>query len=130
MADRERLELYKQHRAGESKYTYFLLAAAASAIAFAVQKTSGFGLSWFQRPLAFAVLSWRISFYCGCQSVTLAQRGSYMNSQLFDIMDGVHPMQPPGGVQGVQEAKSAFCRRWMMSIRRTRFMASGNFAFL
>ena len=32
-------ELWLQHRAGQDKYTYFLLAVTASAIVFAVQKT-------------------------------------------------------------------------------------------
>ena len=38
--NKELIDLYKQHATGQEKYTYFLLAAAASALAFEIQKTA------------------------------------------------------------------------------------------
>ena len=85
MADNERIELSKLYVAGESRYSYFLLAAAASAIAFAVQKTSGLRLSWYEIPLAFAVVCWGISFYFGCRCVNLMQGAMFMNISMLEL---------------------------------------------
>jgi hypothetical protein len=52
----------------QSKYIYFLLAAAASAITLVVQRTTGCCLNWNMLPLGVAVLCWAISFYAGCQN--------------------------------------------------------------
>jgi hypothetical protein len=46
MSDNDLMELHKQHRTGQDKYSYFLLAVAASGIAFSIEKTSGLNLSW------------------------------------------------------------------------------------
>ena len=59
--DQELMEIHKQHRTGQDKYTYFLLAVTASAVAFSVQKTSGLVLSWSLLPLGIAVLTWGTS---------------------------------------------------------------------
>jgi len=60
--DSEIFELYKQHQTGQDKYTYFLLATAAAAIAFAVQKTEGLRLSWWLLPSGAAILCRGASF--------------------------------------------------------------------
>jgi hypothetical protein len=53
--------------AGQDKYTHFLLATAAAAIAFSVQRTSDVAAAWSQLPLATAVGLWGYSFWCGCR---------------------------------------------------------------
>jgi len=95
MTEQEMLELHKQHREGQSKYTYFLLAVAASAVAFAVQKTSGARLSWPMIPLGLAALSWGLSFYCGCKNLLWVQTAIYTNYSLLQLKSGVHAEQPP-----------------------------------
>ena len=96
MADnKELLELYKQHQAGEDKYTYFLLAAAAAALAFAVQKTEGAVLSWWLLPVAASALCWGLSFFFGCKRLTWVQTALYSNYTLLQLKAGVHPEQPP-----------------------------------
>jgi len=95
MTEQRILELYKQHREGHSKYTYFLLAAAASAVAFAVQKTSGEKLSCSMIPLGLATISWGLSFYCGCKSLLWAQAVILANYDLLQLKSGTHPEQPP-----------------------------------
>ena len=85
MADNDRVELSKIYATGESEYSYFLLAATASAIAFAVQKTSGLRLSYYEIPLAFAVLCWGISFYIGCRCVNLTQGAMFMNITMLEL---------------------------------------------
>jgi hypothetical protein len=65
---------------GESqeKYTHFLLATTAAAIAFSVQKTNGIGVSWSQIPLGLAVASWGYSFWCGCNRLTSMQEIAFV----------------------------------------------------
>jgi hypothetical protein len=72
LADRE-LELFGQHRAEQSKYTYFLLAAAASGIALAVRVTADAVLHWSLVPVALSVVSWGASFYHGCVYLQITQ---------------------------------------------------------
>ena len=87
----EIFEMYKQHRAGQDKYTYFLLATAAAAIAFAVQKTEGLLISWWLLPVAFAILFWGVSFYYGCKHINWAQTAIQANYNLLQLNQGVHP---------------------------------------
>ncbi len=60
-------------RTARDKHTYFLLAASASAIAFAITQTRTLGVSWSQVPLALAVLFWGLSFYFGCKCARYTQ---------------------------------------------------------
>lgn len=87
-------DLYKLHRAGQDKYTYFLLAAAGAAVAFAVTKTEGLTLSWWLVPVGLAILSWGCSFYCGCTNVLFVQGAVAANTTLLKLRMGSHPMQP------------------------------------
>ena len=104
------LELYKQHRTGQDKYTYFLLAAAGAAIGFAIQKTEGLVLSWWLLPVAVATPCWVVSFYFGCKNLIWVQTTIYSNYNLLQLRRGVHPEQPPhpqlvqAAISGVEEA--------------------------
>lgn len=63
MTDSGITELYRAHRTAQDKYTYFILAAAGAAIAFALNQTHDATLSWFKLPLGAAVLCWGLSFF-------------------------------------------------------------------
>jgi hypothetical protein len=58
MSDEPRLEIYRQIRTAQEKYTYFMLAAAGACIAFAVTKTQEAVLAWHHLLLAGSVLCW------------------------------------------------------------------------
>lgn len=88
-------QLFAQNLEAHRKYTYFLLAAAASALAFAVQKSEGSALSWQLLPLALAGLSWIGSFYCGVRQIEWGQAALQANISLLQLHSGVHPDQPP-----------------------------------
>jgi len=104
------LEVYRQLRTSQDKYTYFLLAAAASAVALAVNRTTGAPLSYWQAPLGLAVLSWGLSFYFGCRHITYVNSNLYANAELLRVQSGTHPKagQNPqlitAAVQGINEA--------------------------
>lgn len=73
MSKEKILALHQQHREGQAKYVYFLLAVAASAIGFSVQKTTGSGFLWLQLPLGIAVGCWSLSFFFGCRHIKSTQ---------------------------------------------------------
>ena len=58
MSDRDLLNrLDEQLHGGQTKYTYYLLAIAAAAIAFTLTRTDGRPMSWVLLPAALAVAS-------------------------------------------------------------------------
>ena len=99
-------QIAQQLNDAQSKYTYFLLAVAASCIAFAVQRTTGVALSWKDAPLGVAVFCWGISFWAGCYNRKYHSTTLYANMALLQLNDGNHPNQPthPQMVQAAMEA--------------------------
>jgi hypothetical protein len=102
--------LSKQLAEAQSKYTYFLLAVAASAIALVVQRTTGQSLNWNMIPIGLAVACWAGSFFSGCRNRAYFSSTLYANAAFLQIQDGTHPNVPshPDAVkaasQGVREA--------------------------
>src|SRR3569832_761111 len=83
-------ELCRQHRTSQDMIYFFLLAAAASGIALAVNNTAGSILSFSQIPLARAVVSWGLSVYFGCQHLLYVASSLYANAALLDVLKGRH----------------------------------------
>lgn len=94
MSGNELMELHKQHRTGQEKYTYFLLAVTASAVAFAIQKTDGLKITYSLIPLGGAVLLWGLSFYFGVKNLLFVQNAIGANYSLLQLKKGVHAEQP------------------------------------
>jgi hypothetical protein len=82
------LELHKQHVTGQSNYTYFLLAAAASAIAFAVNQTQNASPNWRLAFVGGATLCWGFSFFFGCRALVWTQVCIAANSTLLRLEAG------------------------------------------
>ena len=83
--------LSKQLVEAQTKYTYFLLAAAALAIALVVRRTTGSSLDWNMLPLGIAVLCWAISFFAGCISRTSYHSSIFSNMEIVKLQGGKHP---------------------------------------
>jgi hypothetical protein len=104
------LELYRATAAAQDKFTYFLLAAAGAAIAFAATRTQELRLAWSQLPLGFAVVLWGLSFYLGCLRVQQAISVFYANFELLKIQSGEHnqvgrhPQLVEAASDGIREA--------------------------
>ena len=94
MSNNELLELHKRHDDAQAKYTYFLLAVTASAVAFAVQKTDGLSISCSMIPLGLAVLSWGLIFFFGTKNLIWVHTALGANYGLIQLQKGVHPDQP------------------------------------
>jgi hypothetical protein len=98
-------QLYSAHRESSDKYTYFLLAAAGAAIAFAATQTQTAIISWAKLPLAAAALCWALSFYCGCCQIHQVNNLLQRNFQLLRVKAGNHPQFPndPQFVQFIEK---------------------------
>ena len=92
MADNVEIELYRQFRAAQEKYTYFQLAGVGAAIAFAVTRTQDTLISDRLVLLAIAVLCWALSFIFGCQHLRYVASATFANIDLLKVESGRHPM--------------------------------------
>ena len=94
------IEMFFRYREDQDKYSYFLLAAAGSALAFAVQKTAGLTLRWNMIALAAAALAWILSFYFGCRRLLTSQeslRANYRYLQMGEQIDSRYKSLPEYG---------------------------------
>ena len=91
MAQNDLRQIHNQLRTMQDKYTYFLLAIAASAIALSVQITKDATMSTNLIPLGLAVLSWGGSFYIGCRYLQYTQAYLIANHAYLQVKQGAHP---------------------------------------
>jgi hypothetical protein len=134
MADNELLEMHKQHSAGQDKYTYFLLATAAAAIGFGINKTEGSRLSYWLLPVAVSIICWAISFFFGCRAIYWVQASLGANYGYIQLRYGCHPNQPKEPIElqaafeGIKEAilhnrgQAKFYTDWQFRILITGFI--------
>jgi len=85
------LEAYRQLRVSQDKYIYFMLAAAASAIAYALTRAQDRLLSLFLIPWGVALLLWGLSFYFGCIHLMYVSSTLFANVELLKVQRGEHP---------------------------------------
>lgn len=85
------IEVYRQFRAFQEKYDYFLMVVAASAIALSVKRTTGIGLSWWMIPLGLASILWGISFLAGCRRQQYIGSTMWANFELLKVQQEKHP---------------------------------------
>ena len=91
MSTEIQIEAHRALREAQRRYTYFLLAAAGAAFAFAVNQTQGMPLSLSQVPLGFAVAAWGLSFFYGCRHLAYVSSNLYANVELLNVESGQHP---------------------------------------
>jgi hypothetical protein len=87
MADSKQY-LHEQTTAAQGKYAYFLLAAAASGIALAVNSTSEAILEGYHGLLGAAVVCWALSFLFGCLHLRYVTATLQANFALATVIDG------------------------------------------
>ena len=94
------VELVRQLRTGQQKYDYWLMAVAASSIAFALHTTAGSPLRYSQIPLRLAVIAWSVSFFAGCAVQNWVHASLHVNHGLLRIGAGLDPLagQHPGKI--------------------------------
>lgn len=136
MASDNEMEIYKQHRASQDKYVYFLLAAAGASIAFALNQTKGLPLSTSQMPLALAIAAWGLSFTAGCARVAAVDLMLNLNQDLLRIQTGQHellshPNEIPVAIASVKEMLERANRRSVRSLKwQYRFLICGAVSYI
>lgn len=106
--------LHQTLREAWTKYVYFLLAVAASAIAFSVSVTSDEPLQLSQIPLGIAVSFWGLSFYFGCRSVW--HRNESLGVSAIGIMAHLERQLSPGANRKLRKSadlKDKIAARYM-----------------
>lgn len=92
MSGQNELEVYRQHIGAQQKYAYFLLAAVGACVGFALTQTKDAYISGNQLPLALVLLSWGLSFWCGCVHLRAVQATLYTNMGLIRMQSGTDPL--------------------------------------
>ena len=137
MAGETERQIYRSLREGQTRYTYFLLAAAGAGIALAVNQTHNSPLSPLQIPLAAAVLSWGLSFFFGCKHLGYVFAALSWNITLLQVESGTHPLVgehpqlAPEACPGIQEAMERHAikaSRW--GNRQFRFLLAGGILYV
>lgn len=85
------MELYRQLRNSQDKYIYFLLAAVGASIGFAVSQTQGMSLALSQIPLGISILTWGLSFFCGCFYLKYINATLFTDFEILKLENGNHP---------------------------------------
>ncbi len=85
------LEVYRALREAQTRYTYFMLAAAGAAIGFALNQTQTAAMQYQHVPLGVAVLCWGLSFFCGSKHLGYVGSSLYANAELLQVQGGTHP---------------------------------------
>jgi len=125
--------VFRALRESQSKYAYFLLAAAGAAIALAVNQTHKAVLAWSQVPLALSVLSWALSFLFGCRYVAWVNSTLYANGEYLRVVSGqhpelvdIHPQLVAAAKEGIRDAMehNSNCAN-RNSQRQFRFLVTG-----
>jgi hypothetical protein len=118
----------RQHEE-QTKYTYFLLGAAAAAIGLSVNATLHSSLGWNHSILGVAVIAWLCSFFAGCWRVNIVDK-SHDNTleQIHYLQSGgtTTPRWPMILSEGVQLRDNARWWRWC----QFWLLAAGAIAFL
>jgi hypothetical protein len=85
-------EFQRQFYASQDKYVYFLLAAAASAIALTMQQTSTSALTFWQIPLGSAIVCWGSRFVLGCLNRNKHLETLMLSNDCHLVEEGTHPL--------------------------------------
>lgn len=91
MAADTELTLYTIMQEMRQKYTYFLLAATAASVGFAVTQTKDAHISCDMIPLGLAIMFWALSFYFGCRYLHKRSVAIGTNIELLKLREGRHP---------------------------------------
>jgi hypothetical protein len=91
MSEDRLLEIYRQLRTSQEKYIYFMLAGAASAIAYALNRAQDKPLTLLLIPWGLALVLWGLSFFCGCRYLMYSMSMLYSDATMIQIKNGEHP---------------------------------------
>jgi hypothetical protein len=120
-------EITTAHSLERQKYIYFLLAVAASAVAFSMKLTATMLLSWPLSLVAISVLCWSGSFYCGCAAIKYKLYS--LAGDAFDIKLKLGVNIADDFILRPGEEDSIEFKKLTDKMRRKGYILCGSFAF-
>jgi hypothetical protein len=91
MSEESYREVYRQLHSNQNKYIYFMLAAATSAIAYALNRAQDRLLTLSLIPWGLALILWGLSFCFGCFHLLYINSTLFANAKLIQIQRGEFP---------------------------------------
>ncbi|MGA2409667.1 MAG: hypothetical protein ABSG46_04670 [Candidatus Binataceae bacterium] len=120
--------LYEALRESQSRLTYYLLTAAAAAIALTVNQTRDAKLQWSQVPLGIAALLWGVSFLFGCLQRQYVNSTLFANLTLLRVLQGREPRL--SSLEGITAAERGIKEALDYNSRRANIYAVAQFFLL
>jgi len=133
----EQLELQKQFRNQQEKYTYYIIALCVSAIGFSIIITKGQKLNFSQIPLGISIITWSLSIFYGFKLIEMILRILHLNNELFEIaqgtnqISGTNPEKIKIGIDTISQIiKEGSAKATKYGNSQFRFFFIGMFTFI
>ena len=118
------LELQKQFKASQEKQIYFLLAAAASAIGFAMTQSKVEPLEWIHIPLGLSVLLWALSFISGLRFIEYSTSFTFQNQNYLAFKREIKSYSQVEAVKLLNEFKTRMSETSEKQLQKMKFYGS------
>lgn len=118
------LELQKQFKASQEKYIYFLLAAAASAIGFAMTQSKVEPLEWIHIPLGLSVILWALSFISGLRFIEYSTSFTFQNQNYLAFKREIKSYSQVEAVKLLNEFKTRMSETSEKQLQKMKFYGS------
>lgn len=106
MSENLELELSKQFKVSQERYIYFLLAASASAIGFAMTQSKVEPLAWIHLPLGLSVMLWAVSFFAGLRFIEYSISVTFQNQNYMAFKRELRSFKENRAAELLMEFKS------------------------
>lgn len=118
------LELQKQFKASQEKYIYFLLAAAASAIGFAMTQSKVEPLEWIHIPLGLSIVFWALSFISGLRFIEYSISFTFQNQNYLAFKREIKSYSEIEAVKLLNEFKTQLSKTTEKQQNKMKFYSS------
>ena len=115
------LELQKQFKASQEKYIYFLLAAAASAIGFAMTQSKVEPLEWIHIPLGLSIVFWALSFISGLHFIEYSTSFTFQNQNYLAFKREIKSYSQIEAVKLLNEFKAHMSKNSEKQLQKMKF---------
>ncbi|MEQ8281668.1 MAG: hypothetical protein RIC04_02760 [Parvibaculum sp.] len=113
--------LIKTQQAEQLKFTYFLLASAGAAIAFALTQTHQQTLAGAHAFLGLALAMWALSFWCGCIYLRHVDVMLAANIERVRLQTRFFQQNPDRAAQMIDDVNVTFSNKKRAGIRASRW---------
>ncbi|RXI27659.1 hypothetical protein [Aliarcobacter trophiarum] len=115
------LELQKQFKASQEKYIYFLLAASASAIGFAMTQSKVEPLEWIHVPLGLSIVLWALSFISGLRFIEYSTSFTFNNQNYLAFKREIKSYPQVYAIKLLDEFKTLMSETSAKQLQKMKF---------